>query len=74
MIMDNFERAVPPFYRLNGELGMRSSVCRRETMFSCGGKHLDVSVIVQTRFYIEVPPSKTPLSASFLPAFRRPPL
>ena len=53
---------------------MRSSVCRRETMFSCGGKALDVSVIVQTRFYIEVPPSKTSLSASFLPALRKTPL
>ena len=47
---------------------MRSFACRRETMFSCGGKAQVVSVIVQTRFYIEAPPSKTPFPASFAPA------
>ena len=44
---------------------MRRFACRRETMFSCGGKAQVVSVIVQTRFYIEAPPSKTPFPASF---------
>ena len=47
---------------------MRRFACRRETMFSCEGKERDVSVIVQTRFYIETPPSKTPFPASFAPA------
>ena len=47
---------------------MRCFVCCRETMFSCGGKARDISVIVQTRFYIDAPTLKTPFSASFAPA------
>ena len=37
-------------------------------MFSCGGKDQDISVIVQTRFYIDAPTCKTPFPASFAPA------